>query len=195
MDFYFHPASAPCRACQLTAKALGVKFNPKEVDLMKGEQNNPEFLAINPMHCVPTLVDGDFTLWESLYPKDPKTRALVDRLMYFDMGTLTKRFGDYAYPTLLEGAPVKPEKLEALMEALEWLDKDLAGRDYVAGSAPTIADFVLVASVATIVACGVDISGVTNVAAWYGRCKSSMAGFDENEDGAKGLGDYFKTKL
>ena len=35
------------------------------VDLSKGEQRKPEFLAINPMRRVPVLVDGDLTLWES----------------------------------------------------------------------------------------------------------------------------------
>lgn len=56
---------------------------------------------------VPTLVDGDFTLWESkaiaaylvrtyakddsLYPKDPQKKALVDQRLQFDIGTLYPR--------------------------------------------------------------------------------------------------------
>ncbi|KAF2361043.1 Glutathione S-transferase N-terminal [Trinorchestia longiramus] len=211
MDFYHTPISAPSRAVQLTAAAVGVKLNIKVLDLLKGEQNTPEFLAINPQHCVPTLVDGDLKLWESraicaylvnqhgkddsLYPKEPKTRAIVDRALYFDMGTLYKRFGDYVYPPMFKGAPVDPGMLTSLMEALGWLDGYLAGRDYIAGSSITIADHSLVASVSTFVASGVDVSGHANVSAWLGRCKKTMPGYDLNEQGAKGFGDMAKEKL
>lgn len=59
---------------------------------------------------MPTIVDGDFIMWESraiavylleskvpdspLYPKDVKKRALVNQRLYFDAGTLYKRIRD-----------------------------------------------------------------------------------------------------
>lgn len=81
-------------------RKLGIKVEVKIVNLAAGEQNDPEFLKLNPLHQVPVLVDGDFVLAESrailgylinkfssgsdLYPADPKARALVDQRLYYD---------------------------------------------------------------------------------------------------------------
>ncbi|KAG7175991.1 Glutathione S-transferase 1-like 6, partial [Homarus americanus] len=110
----------------------------------------PEFLAINPQHCVPTMVDGDLALWESrpictylasqygkddsLYPKDPKTRA----------------------------------------KALGWLNDWLAGHDWAVGNNLTVADHSLVATVSTMEATGIDLAKHTNISSWLGRCKTKM---------------------
>ncbi|KMQ84643.1 glutathione s-transferase, partial [Lasius niger] len=103
IDLYQLPASAPCRAVRLTAAAVGVDLNLKPLDLTAGEHLKPEFLKMNPQHTIPTLDDNGFYLWESraimtylanrygkddsLYPKDPKKRAVVDQRLYFDLGT------------------------------------------------------------------------------------------------------------
>lgn len=110
IDFYYTEGSAPCRSVWMTAKMVGVELNLKEVNLQTGEHLKPEFVAINPQHNVPTIVDDGFTMNESraicaylvnkygkddkLYPKDPQQRAVVDQRMYFDMGVFYYRFGE-----------------------------------------------------------------------------------------------------
>ncbi|KAL7637602.1 UNVERIFIED_CONTAM: hypothetical protein RMT77_012331 [Armadillidium vulgare] len=211
MDFYYSEISAPSRAVMLLAKNLGVNLNKKHFDLFKKEQMNPEFLAINPQHCVPTLVDGDFVLWESraictyiasrygkddsLYPNDPRTRAQIDRLLYFDMGTLFKRFGDYIQPIVFKGEEPDTEKSRLVHEALEWLDRFIEGHDFVVGNKLTVADYALIASVSTFIEAGIDLSGHPNVKNWADRCKNQMKGYDtENEKGLKIFAALLKNK-
>jgi len=206
------PLSAPCRAPMLTAKAVGKELNLKYLNLMGGDQMKPEFIAINPQHVVPTIVDGDFTLWESraictylasqygegdsLYPTDPKKRAVVDRFLYFDMGTLYHRFGEYVYPVLFRGQETPdPEKLTKVHEALGWMNSWLEGKKYITGDNVTVADHSLVATISTFDASGLDMSKHTNVLAWFELCKK-LPGYDEvNAPGAEEFGKMAKAKL
>lgn len=100
MQLYYFPASPPSRAVLQTIRVLELDVEIKSVDLLKGENLSPEFLKLNPMHQIPVLIDDDFVLTESRaimaylmnsrapgstwYPNDPKERALIDRLLYFD---------------------------------------------------------------------------------------------------------------
>ncbi|CAG2118814.1 unnamed protein product [Medioppia subpectinata] len=106
IDLYYNKFSGPSRAALMTVRQLNIDINLKQLDLSAGEHMTPEYLAINPNHKVPTLVDGEFVLWESraimqylcnryapdstLYPKDPKKRALVDRSLNFDFSFLAQ---------------------------------------------------------------------------------------------------------
>src|ERR1051325_244729 len=65
MKLHYSPFSSNARKVRITAGLLGIELELEPVDLMKGAQRNPEFLAINPMGKVPVLVDGDFVLSES----------------------------------------------------------------------------------------------------------------------------------
>jgi len=212
VDIYYDIVSAPCRAVLLTAEAMGLKINKKVVDLMKGEQHKPEFLAINPQHCVPTLKDDDLILWESrpictylvsqygkndsLYPKDPKKRAEVDRFLYFDMGTLYTRWGKFMYPPLFGGATPDHSLLEPVREACGWMDNWLQGKNYFTGSNYTVADLSLIASVSTMIEAGFDISQWKNLSAWVERCRNNLPGYEEaNHIGAAKIGGFAKPKL
>ncbi|XP_058450650.1 glutathione S-transferase 1 isoform X1 [Malaya genurostris] len=202
MDFYYLPGSAPCRSVQMTAEAVGVKLNLKLLNLMAGEHMKPEFLKINPQHCIPTVVDNGFPLWESraimiylvekygkndqLYPKDPQKRALVNQRLYFDMGTLYQRFGDYYYPQIFEGASANPENYKKIGEALQFLNTFLEGQQFVAaGDAPSLADISVLASLATFEVAGYDFSAFKNVKDWYDRIQKVVIGADTNRSWAE----------
>lgn len=54
-----NPVAAPARACELTLLFGEIDYELTTLDLYKGETRTPQFLKINPAHCVPTLKDGD----------------------------------------------------------------------------------------------------------------------------------------
>lgn len=48
-----------------TLREAGAEYETVSIDLTKGEQSTPEFLAINPYGKLPVLVDGDAVVTES----------------------------------------------------------------------------------------------------------------------------------
>nr|3F6D_A Chain A, Glutathione transferase GST1-4 [Anopheles dirus]3F6D_B Chain B, Glutathione transferase GST1-4 [Anopheles dirus] len=219
MDFYYLPGSAPCRAVQMTAAAVGVELNLKLTNLMAGEHMKPEFLKLNPQHCIPTLVDEDgFVLWESraiqiylvekygahdadlaerLYPSDPRRRAVVHQRLFFDVAVLYQRFAEYYYPQIAgQKVPVgDPGRLRSMEQALEFLNTFLEGEQYVAGGDdPTIADLSILATIATYEVAGYDLRRYENVQRWYERTSAIVPGADKNVEGAKVFGRYFTQK-
>ncbi|KAG8261721.1 hypothetical protein J6590_066783 [Homalodisca vitripennis] len=167
VKLYYFPRSGPCRGALLAAKQVGVAFDIQMVDLLKKEQFDPEFIKINPQHTVPTLVDGEFTLWDghaiamylvnnyakddSLYPRDPKRRAVVDHRLLFDIGVLYARIRDICFPVLFrDETEVTADKIKSLEEALGWVELFLRDNLWVAGSNLTIADTAFLASITSI---------------------------------------------
>lgn len=64
LTLHYHPYSRAAGTIWALEEA-GVPYELKVVDIMKGAQKQPEFLAINPMGKLPTLVDGDVVVTES----------------------------------------------------------------------------------------------------------------------------------
>ncbi|KAJ9600239.1 hypothetical protein L9F63_009464 [Diploptera punctata] len=194
IDLYYSVGSPPCRSVLLLAKALGVKLNLKETSARNGETKTPQFLKINPQHCIPTLVDNGFVLWESrailgylankyakddsIYPKDPQKRAIVDQRLYFDLGTFTPSLREFVLK-MRSGKDPTADMATNIEEAFQLLDKFLDGQDWVAGNNITIADYSIVIGASLTELIGFNIVKYNNVTRWLERAKKTIEGYDE----------------
>nr|ARN17841.1 glutathione-S-transferase 2 [Cephus cinctus] len=195
IDLYHVPGSAPCRTVRLVAAAVGVDLNLKFLDLMNGEHLKPEFIKMNPQHTIPTIDDNGFYLWESrailgylvdqygkddsLYPKDPKKRAMVNQRLFFDIGTLYQVIVDAIYPTIFGGAPKDSALSQKIDKPMEFLEIFLEGQNYVAGDKLTIADIALIVTVSNFEVVNYDYNKFKNISRWFARVKAEIPKYEE----------------
>lgn len=202
--------SAPCRSVIMTADALNVQLNLKPLDLMKGEHLTPEFIKINPQHTIPTLVDNEFSIWESraiciylvekfgkiddpLYAKDPKTKAVINQRLYFDMGTLFKQFYEYYFASFY-GREQKSEDLQKLKDSVELLNTFLETSSFVAGTQTlSVADLAIYASISTFEVFGFDFTPYPRVGKWLTMMNETAPGREKNADGLKSMKEALKA--
>jgi glutathione S-transferase len=64
LTLHYHPYSRAAGTIW-ALEEVGVPYELKIVDILKGEQKRPGFVALNPMGKLPTLVDGDVIVTES----------------------------------------------------------------------------------------------------------------------------------
>ena len=102
LSLYTYPMSGNGRKVHMCLEEIGAQYEISRIDLLKGEQKNPDYLKLNPNGKVPTLKDGSFILWESnaillylaekvpaiqLLPTDGHDRARVFQWLLFEQTT------------------------------------------------------------------------------------------------------------
>ncbi len=140
---------------------LDLAYERIDAGLAFGRNHEPDYLAMNPNGRIPTLVDGDFVLWESnsimrylalaygpqspLYPQAPKLRASVDRWLDWTLSTLQPVERPVFWG--LVRTPVEARDMAAIQKdadaaAAEWriVDAELATRSFIATDHFTLAD-------------------------------------------------------
>lgn len=156
-------------------------YSYSRCNTLAGEHLTAAFRAINPQHCVPTLVDGDVVIWDShaictylaakyapagttlsLNPNNVDVsdvsllvhRARLDQRLHYHHGTLFARY--YAVIAPLFGKPAACEygnddQMGVIHEAIAFLEDFLQADEYLVGAKPSVADVLCVTTVSSIV--------------------------------------------
>jgi glutathione S-transferase len=143
---------------------LDVDYQRIDAGMQFGRNGEPDYLAMNPNGRVPTLVQGDFVLWESnaimryvalafgshstLYPAAPKVRAGMERWLDWTLTTLQPAERPLFWG--LVRTPVAERDMAALQAAADangalWriIDAQLANSNWIEGDAFSLADLAL----------------------------------------------------
>jgi glutathione S-transferase len=192
MKLYSIHNSNNCRRVNATIAHLGLDVEIVEPDIRSGELKKPEYLALNPNAKVPTLVDGDFVLWESraimqylawqkpgneLWPSDPKRQAEIVRWQFWESTHLSRGTGPFAYENLFKKLFMKQEADPVALKAGEKefhtfapvLNAQLETRKFILGDRVTLADFSVGACFSYAEASGLPWDEYTHIRAWWAR--------------------------
>jgi glutathione S-transferase len=165
---------------------LGEQYLREDYGRQFNNTQTPEYLALNPHGKVPTLLDGELTVWESntilrylcnklpkgreLYPNEPAVRNQVERWMDWQLAALN---GPYlgvfreAKKQPGERAPTFAADTKELLAQLELLEKATSGRAFVAGPTFSIADVCLGPIIDRIFGFPITVPALPGVKAWH----------------------------
>jgi GST-like protein len=167
----------------IALEELGLEYALRPVNVRKGDQKTPDYLALNPNGKVPLLVDGDLVLPESgailvhlaekagrLLPIDPVARARTFEWLFFQLSGSGPAFGQAGYWQKLASerneAAIARYQGEADRLA-DLMDAHLANHPWFAGDEYTIADIAHFGWLWRRDFAGISFDNRPNLAGWY----------------------------
>lgn len=181
----------------IALEELGLPYEIRPIDITRGEQKSPEFLALSPTNKIPVIVDEagpggqPITVFESgaillylagktgrLLPSDLRDRLEAMQWLMFQMGSVGPMLGQVHHflrfaPELIPYAIDRYSK-EAL-QIYGVLNTRLAGRDWVAGQAYSIADIATFPWISRHDWQGIDLKRFPEVNRWFEAIKARPA--------------------
>ena len=200
IKLYGVPTSRASR-CLWMLEELGVPYELVAVNF-SGDNQKPEYLAVNPNGRVPTLDDEGLVLFESLainlhlarkysaakglWPTsaDDQSRAVQWSLWTaneLEPHVIAHLLNTRMLPEAMRDSAKAKAAQDALPRPLAVLNATLAGREHVLGGGFTVADL----NIAAVLTLGwkmkaFDASSVPNVAAWLERVNARPAALRAN---------------
>ena len=198
IDLYYWPTPNGHKITLFLEEA-GLDYRICPVNIGKGDQFQPEFLAISPNNKMPAIVDhapadggAPLSVFESgailvylanktgrFFGADVRQKVEVNQWLMWQMGGLGPMTGQYGHFNVYA-----PERIEYAIDRytrevqrlLGVLDRRLAGRDFVATEGePSIADFAILGWAWRHERHQVPFDDLPNVAAWYSRMMARPA--------------------
>lgn len=191
MKLYCFPPSPNSWKVLAVAHHIGMPLEIAIVDLAKGEQRKPEYLALNPTGRTPTLVDDGFALWESsaimqyladkkkapLWPDDARTRADITRWESWHGQHWSRSVTPFLFENLVKAVmKMGPPDANVLAQTEPMfhreaavLDQHLARHEWLVGETMTLADFIVVAPLFHAEPAKLPLAEYANIKGWFAR--------------------------
>ncbi len=173
----------------IALEELGLDYSVNPIDITRGEQFAPEFLALNPNNKIPAIVDehgpdGEpVTVFESgaillyladktgsLMPTKARERLEAMQWLMLQMGSVGPMLGQAHHflrfaPDIIPYAIERYSKEAARLYSV--LNTRLGGRDWLVGSAYSIADIATFPWIARHEWQGIDLARYPEVKRWF----------------------------
>jgi glutathione S-transferase len=192
----------------------GLDIPTTEIDIMAGANRQPAYTAVNPAGQMPSLTLDNGTniaetivICEYLEDENPtpaligstpaeraNTRMWTRRVELKINGPLADGFryseGLPMFKDRMRTIPQAADDLKALArEGLEWLDAQIAGRDFIAGDSFSLADITLYCFLDFAPGVGQPVDpSLANIAAWNARVAARPSAEDSIHPVAKAAG-------
>ncbi len=168
-----------------------------------GIVDTPEYRKLNPNGRVPVIEDGNFVLWESnsimrylamkyggetIYPKDPATRASIDRWLDWQLAVVVPAdvpvfMGTIRTPKEKHDKAAIAAGVTRLAEVMTILDGQLKGKQYLVADRFSLADIALGIMAHRFFANSfIERPELANLKTWYERLRP-RASFKQHVDG------------
>lgn len=191
MKLYEFTGAPNPRRVRIFLAEKGIKVPYEQIDIGKGQNRSPEFLKLNPMGGLPVLELDDGTelaesvaicrYFEGIQPEprlmgiDAKDIALVEmwnRRMEFEILSMTagsfRNTSDFFKGRIPQVKEYGEICKNAAVKRLEWLDTELANREFIAGPRYTIADITALIGIDFGRTTGIKIQdNQKNLARWH----------------------------
>jgi glutathione S-transferase len=186
----------------IACEEMGLPYEIRPVNIGRGEQFEPDFLAISPNNRMPAITDPDgpdgepISIFESgailqylgrktgrFYPQDERAQVKVDEWVFWQMANLgpnagqRNHFRNYAPSFIHDQREVAYGAIRYTNEVNRLygvLDGQLKGRDFITGEY-TIADMITWPWMTGRSTSALDIDEFPNVKAWYARVEAREA--------------------
>jgi maleylacetoacetate isomerase len=199
MKLYTYYRSQASFRVRIAMNLKGIAHDDTYLHLEKGDQFDPGYRAVNPQMVVPTLIDGDIKLFQSLaileyldekypapplLPKDPASRAWARGFALINIADshplIVPRIRHY----LLDDLKLSETQLMAWIQ--RWIGAGLLAMEellaehqesgrFAHGDAPTLADIGLVTQVTPARNFNADLSPYPRVMRVYETCMAIPA--------------------
>lgn len=173
------------RKASIMLEEINLDYTVHSIDITKGEQSSPEFVAINPNSKIPAIVDrdADITVFESgailiylaektekFLSQEPKQRFQTIEWLMFQMGSVGPMFGQYNH-----FYKFAPEKISYAIERYhketlrlyDVLNTQLTKTEYISGNDYSIADMAIYPWIAAYQFMELTLDNHPQLKSWY----------------------------